>query len=563
MERTIHHLTQGTDAWHQFRLEHHGASEAAAMLGISKHTTRSELLRIKHTGIAKEFSDFVQTRILDHGHDVEDATRTIVAGQLGDELYPVTYSYGKLSASCDGITVGGDTAFECKQWARELAAAVGRKELPDEHQPQCQQVLMVTGAERLIFAVSDGTPDNFVSMTVYPDEVWQNRILAGWKQFDEDLATYTPPEVIPAAVAAPTLALPAVSIQVSGAVALTSNLGLFLTELQGFIKRLPEKPSTDQEFADCKAACKTLQEAQDALDAAEANALGQVVSFDEMKRAKALCFDLARNTRLALEKLVVAREKAIKEDIVAMGRQALADHVARLNSRLGKNYMPLVPADFAGAVKSKRTITSLKDAVDTEIARAKIAANEIADGIDCNLKVLRELAKDHAFLFADTGLIVLKPNDDFTVLVKSRIAEHKAAEAKREEAQRERIRAEEQAKAQREAEAKIRVEHEAQQKAAAAQAGVTSDAAIVSPAPAAAPQTNTPQGAARSCESINGAASLATAIAAPAPTSLAAGVGKLITLIGETISDMSAGELQQVLDAAREVKAARRERAMA
>ena len=187
MERIIHELTQGSDAWHQFRRDHHGASEAAAMLGLSKNVTRSDLLRVKNTGIAKEFSDFVQERILDHGHEVEAAARKIVEQLLDDELYPATYSYGKLSASCDGLTMDGSIAFEHKQLNAALAAAMARHELPEEHQPQCQQVLLVTGAEQLYFVVSDGTEENFSYMLVKPDESWFRRIQAGWEQFDRDL----------------------------------------------------------------------------------------------------------------------------------------------------------------------------------------------------------------------------------------------------------------------------------------------------------------------------------------------------------------------------------------
>ncbi|HAL70252.1 MAG TPA: endonuclease, partial [Verrucomicrobiales bacterium] len=56
----IHKLVQGSPEWDQFRLQHHGASEAAAMLGISPTTRRTDLLKAKHTGLPKEFSRFVQ-----------------------------------------------------------------------------------------------------------------------------------------------------------------------------------------------------------------------------------------------------------------------------------------------------------------------------------------------------------------------------------------------------------------------------------------------------------------------------------------------------------------------
>jgi len=464
---------QGSDGWIAFRFEHDGASEAAAALGLSKKVPRNELLNIKHTGLPKEFSAWAQEKILDHGHAVEALARPIVEEIIGEDLYPVTCSDGRLSASCDGLTLDDCIAFEHKQWAAELAASVERKELPKEHAPQCQQVLMVTGAEKLIFVVSDGTRDKLVYMWVYPDPAWFDRIRAGWKQFNIDLADYEPPEVLPAVVAAPTLDLPAVSVRVDGQIALISNLDVFGVALKGFISRIPAEPTTDQEFADCKDACKKLQTAQDALDAAEANAMGQIASFDEMKRTKTLLWDLTRTTRLALEKLVTAREASIKAAKVQDGKDKLAEHIAALNTRLGKPYMPPIVADWAAAIKSLRTMTSLQNAVDTLIATKKIEASAAADRIEANLNSLRELAANHTFLFSDTPAIIGKANDDLISLIKSRIADHAAAEAKRIEAETARIREEErikaEAKAKADAEAKAKAEAEAAAKVQAEQ----------------------------------------------------------------------------------------------
>jgi hypothetical protein len=138
-----------------------------------------------------------------------------------------------------------------------------------------------------------------------------------------------------------------------------------------------------------------------------------------------------------LEKAVKTRKDSIRIEIQESGRAALREHIDNLNKRLGKPYMPDQQwADFAGVMKGKKTISSLRDAVETELARAKIAANEIADRIQVNMNSLRELATDHAFLFADTAQIVLKANDDLVALVKLRIAEHKEAEVQRLERER-------------------------------------------------------------------------------------------------------------------------------
>lgn len=427
MKRITHTLIQGTPEWHQFRAEHFGASEAAAMLGMSKYTTRDALLSEKSTGIPPTHDARTES-VFANGHRVEALARPLVEEMIGEELYPVVMSYGKLSASCDGLTIDGEIAFEHKQWNEELAASLRAGILPNEHVPQVQQILLVTGATECYFVCSDGTKERFEHVQIGTNPDFWATLNRGWDQFAKDLAEYKPAEVIPAAVAAPVMALPTVSIQVSGAVALTSNLDAFHAQLTAFVTRIPAKPSTDQEFADCKAAVKALKEAEDALDAAEKQALGQVASFDDMRRAKTLCFDLSRQTRLALEKLVVARERQIKEEIVTAGRLKLATHIESLDTMLGNYYMPDMPDRFTEVIKSKRTVAALKNAVDTELARLKIEADAISRTIQANLNTMDHDGNDFKSLFPDLKALVTKAPDDFRALVLMRISEHNAVQ---------------------------------------------------------------------------------------------------------------------------------------
>jgi len=118
--------------------------------------------------------------------------------------------------------------------------------------------------------------------------------------------------------------------------------------------------------------------------------------------------------------------------------------------------------NFVGVIKNKRNIESLRIALNTELARVKIEANEVADAIDANVKALMEVSENqYNFLFADIQQIITKPKDDLINLAKMRITEHKQAEAKRMEAERERIRKEEEAKAKAEQE-RIREEEQAE-----------------------------------------------------------------------------------------------------
>lgn len=460
---TVHNLTQGSEAWDQFRWDHHGASEAAAMLGLSTRVKRNELLHMKKYGTVKEFSEWVQVNILDNGHIVEALARPHAEAYISDDLYPATFSAEILppwcarqpSASCDGQTMDDSTAWEHKQWNEALAAAVADGELPDEYMPQCQQVMMVGGAKRLIFTVSDGTPERMLHIEILPDQVWFNRILVGWQQFEKDLADYEHIEVLPPAVAAPVQDLPALSIRVDGQLTLNHNLVHFGDRLNAFIADINTKPEDDQAFADAEQAIKVMERAEEALGAAEASALGQISTVDEMVRIVASYKELARKTRLMLEKMVKARKETIRVEIQQAAKDKTTEHIAALNVRLGKPYMPVVAVDFAGVMKNKRTIASLRDAVDTELARFKIDANAIADKIQLNLGVLREHAVNHAFLFADAGQIILKAADDFAALVKLRIADHEKAEADKQEALREQIQKEEQAKAEAAAQAQV------------------------------------------------------------------------------------------------------------
>lgn len=460
MPMIIHDVVQGSPEWHALRAAHFTASEAPALMGVSPYLTRTELLSKKaDPSVVDAEIDAHKAALFAAGHAAEAAYRPLAEDEIGDDLYPVTGTREvdglPLLASFDGLTLDNQVGFEHKLLSKKIVAHIDAHGEPGPaYYWQLEHQLLVSGGQRILFVTSNGTDDGAVRVWYESASERRAALTAAWKQFEIDLASFVPeaPRAAPV-VAAPQETLPAVSVRVDGSLAIISNLPDFGVALRSYIERIPAEPSTDQEFADTEAACKALKRTEDALEAAENNALAQLTDVDTMRRLVADYRALARSTRLQREKLVTQRKEQIRGEIVAGGVAALRDHIAALNQRLGKTYMPMVPADFAGVIKGKRTIESLRDAVNTELARAKIAANEAADRIQVNLNTLRDLAGAHAFLFADTPTIVLKAADDLTTLVKARIAEHDAKEAAKLEAQRERIRAEEQEKARRDAEA--------------------------------------------------------------------------------------------------------------
>lgn len=423
----IHDLVQGSDEWLLFRSQHFGASEAAAMLGLSKKVKRTELLHMKHTGNAKEFSDWVQANILDYGHEVEALARPIIEKIIGAVLYPVTCSEGDQSASCDGLTMSGKVAFEHKQWNILLADSVYQGVLPEEFMPQCQQVLKVTGAERLYFVVSDGTPEKFVYMEVLPDPAWFERIDAGWAQFAKDLATYEPTVYVEKPIADAIKQLPALAIQINGEV-VRSNLPMFQAAAERFIETIKTDLTTDEDFATAEANVKFCKTAEDDLEGAKIAAIKQTASIDELMRTVDFIKDKLRTKRLVLEKLVVNQKAAIKDSILLKAKAEFSDHVASIEKEIAPIRLICAVPDFAGAMKAKKTMASLHDAAKTAVANGKIAADAIARDLRSKLAWIKESHADYGFLFKDLQQIIYKADDDFRLTVNTRVGDHKESE---------------------------------------------------------------------------------------------------------------------------------------
>lgn len=470
----IHNVAQGSEAWHALRANYFTASEAPAMMGASKQMKRTELLHAKKTGLDRDVSWWVQKNLFDKGHEAEALARPILEARIGEDLFPVVGTEGDLLASLDGCTILGDVLFEHKMWNEQLAADVRAGILDPHYYWQLEQQLLVSGAEKVIFVCSDGTEENFVSMEYVPVTGRAATLVAGWKQFQADLLDFTPADVVPEAVGKTPESLPALRIEVTGMVT-ASNLEQFKAHSLAVFRSINTELETDQHFADAEKAVKWCGDVEERLEAAKQHALSQTESIDALFRTIDEISAEARAKRLMLDKLVKARKLSIREDIVMTAAKALQTHIDQINTSLGgKARMPAVPADFAGAIKGKKTISSLRDSADSELARAKIAASQIGDSIRTNLASLDELAADYLFLFNDVQQLVMKANDDLLALIKVRISEHQKAEEQKAEAQREQIRQQE----------LQRIEAEAKAKAPVEPAPVTSPVPVKAAAPA-------------------------------------------------------------------------------
>jgi putative phage-type endonuclease len=473
MKPVIHNVTQGSPEWLALRANYYTASEASAMLGVSKYQSRAALLRQKATGHAPEVDSATQA-IFNRGHETEALAISIAEGMIGEALFPTTVTADidglPLLASCDGMTLAGSPLFEHKLINNELRKINTAEDLADHYRAQMEQQLMVTGATHCLFIASDGTEDDCVRVWYESDPALRQRIIAGWAQFAADLRTYQHEEAKAEAVASPQEILPTVVVQVSGQIAVSGNLTAFGDALRGYIEKLNLKPEDDQDFADLDAATKALKKAEDALTTAEDQAIAQAGSLDDLRRTIGDYRALARTTRLRAEKIVKAEKENRRNAIHSGAVDEVRAHYESLSASLvaAKGPQLTCPAlqissAVTEAMKGKKTIKSWKDAAAQVVADEKIKANAKAEQIRAHLAELDGIAEEHRHLFPDRLALAMEPANHVEATIKVRVAAWKEQEAKRIEVEREKIRAEEEAKGEARQPRETRIRPEEQQ----------------------------------------------------------------------------------------------------
>lgn len=430
-------LTQGSPEWHNHRKAHWNASDAAAMLGVSPYQTRNELLHRVSTGQEADINASTQKRF-DDGHRFEKLARPIAEGIIGQDLYPVTGTSGKYSASFDGITMAEDTVFEHKTLnaaLREVFNVPGEVTgdmLPIYYRAQMEHQLLVSGAERVLFMATDWDESNNMlgcgQAWYFSDPELRAQLVAGWEQFAQDLADYTPPaEVVPVVGRTPEN-LPALSVEVVGQV-VRSNAAEFKAHAMEIFAGVNRKLETDQDFADAEQTVKWCEGVETRAKAAKEQIIGQTADIAAVLDVVDAVIAESAKLRLEFEKLVTARKQAIKNEIGARGQKALQEHIKDLEAPLAelRISLPAIAADFGAAMKNKRTIESLNNAVDTLLAKAKVEATNAAQLITNNLAEFKKLSPELQALVPDLRLVINKPTDDFCTLLQSRVNQHQLA----------------------------------------------------------------------------------------------------------------------------------------
>jgi len=445
-------LEQGSPEWLKERLENLTASEAPMMMGASKFFSRTQLLDHKK-GWITEIDKHTQKRF-DDGHKAEAMARPIASKMAKADFYPVVglLEDTKYLASFDGLTMLGDILFEHKGLNKVLAENVLNNVLAPEYYWQLEHQLMVSGADKVLFVCSDGTEDKFYSMWYESLPERRAELIAGWEQFAIDLENHVLEAKTEKAKADVVRDLPAISYKMDG-LRLNSNLDVFKSAANDLVVKSQQIIETDQDFANAEARQKVFTKAEKEISDLCDRVLGEVADIDAFTKDLKYIGAQIREARLAEGKQIKNRKEDIRLEVLTEAKEQLTKAINEAELRI-KCRLPNLTCDVMQAMKGKKTIDSLKDAAATEVANGKVEVTGYVNTALSNMAIIRELAPDHKHLFNDWPSIAFKANDDFTALVKTRLIDEQV----RIDAERAKIRAEEEAKATAAAEAKVRAE---------------------------------------------------------------------------------------------------------
>lgn len=446
-------LVQGSAEWLAIRGQYLVASEAPIMMGASPFMSRDDLLKYKTTGDQQEITRFQQI-IFDKGHNFEALARPIAERDLDQELYPVTGARElngmKFLASFDGLTMMEDDHWEHKQFNKELHEIVKNLgELPPKIFWQLEHQLLVNENDSCLFSVSDGTEKNYAQCRYHSVPARRQELILSWSQFLNDLDGYVPIVVPPKAIAELVETLPALTYQTSNTekgLSLVSNLDEYKAACVALVERSKKKIETDQDFANAENRVKLCKEAEEKITYLQKQVLGEVSDIDKFSRDLEAIKEMLRQCRLNEDKQVNQRKTEIRTEIISNVKAFLDNYIKAANEALATHVhafgvitLPEVKADFIEAMKGKRTIKTLQEAANNELARAKVEASRIADLIDKNLILMAQTAKDYPFLFADIRQLITKDTEDLKAIAINRIAEHKIQDQARIDAEAQKI----------------------------------------------------------------------------------------------------------------------------
>lgn len=184
---------QRSPAWHAFRKNHLGSSDAAAIMGVSPWKTALDLYNEKTNEQEKlTSSNFAMRR----GVELEPLALAKFEEETGYLMTPrvlVHPIHGWASASLDGLEIEGSCAVEVKCSGKVDHALALKGEVPEKYIPQLQHIMWVSDLPE-IYYMSYVSDEDFIIFKVPRDNEYITRLITAESEFWQRIQDRNPPE---------------------------------------------------------------------------------------------------------------------------------------------------------------------------------------------------------------------------------------------------------------------------------------------------------------------------------------------------------------------------------
>lgn len=391
------------------------ASEASAVMGASKYMTRDQLLDLKKGWQSMPADKFTEL-VFKKGHEVEDSCRPIVEVETLEDLPPV-YAQREVDGilfkcSFDGYCT--EFPWEHKQYNKTLYENVLNGVLEPHYYWQLEHQMLVAGVDKALFTVSDGTKYCKADMWYQSVPERRARYIAAIKQFMKDLAKHQIEAKAEKVEGRDLTEIPKVNFSIAG-----TDIKSNLPELLAMCKKLHKteigkKLQSDQDFADKDKLVKAIEKARASLKEKVAECRCEFVSFNDFESMASEIDSLLQKVHADGKKAVKTEKDRIKKELCDAGKTVIGEHIQSINEDI-KPYNfavvcgHLVP-DFLTAMKNKRTIESIKAAVNQVVADFKVEADSLKKNIQTNSILFETSKAEHKALFWDlNNWIAMEP----------------------------------------------------------------------------------------------------------------------------------------------------------
>lgn len=172
--QTNAHMIQGSHAWHAWRSNRIGSSDAPIVMGVSPWMTPYQLWQQKTKRKTFDHSSYVT----DKGTEIEPLARAIYCMEYDVEMPPMVFDcelegLSFMSASMDGFNLELRKGLEIKCPGKQVFEMAQRGQIPDHYIWQLEHQMIVAEATEIDFFVVQG-----------------ERRGVGWAVTDQALVTY-------------------------------------------------------------------------------------------------------------------------------------------------------------------------------------------------------------------------------------------------------------------------------------------------------------------------------------------------------------------------------------